>query len=229
MTEVIPKVIDREGVLALLRRGVQLIDVQPRQEYDQTHLEGALSIPLSMISRQTADRLSWDKPVIVYSQDSLCDRAPRAAWRLSTLGFTQIFVYSAGKADWLANGLMVAGQLAQAENVADLADMDVPTCKRLERVGEVARRVRQEGQQVCVVLTDQLVVLGLLRKGDLERADPGWTVEEAMLRDPLTFRLDSSPETALKAMDEVHQDAALVTFTDGKLYGLLRREDLENR
>jgi hypothetical protein len=35
-----------------------------------------------------------------------------AAWRLESLGFAQVYRYTPGKADWLANELPVEGQQA---------------------------------------------------------------------------------------------------------------------
>ena len=221
-----PKEIDREGIRLLLRRGGSLVEVSPREEYERLHLPGAVSIPLSMFSRRTADKLAWDKPVIVYAKDCLDDRSGRAAWRLASLGFTQVYRYVEGKAGWLANGLPAEGAAAEAETIADLADLDVPTCKTNEKVGDVKARVTPEGWNVCVVINDQLVVLGLLRPSDLEKADPTWPAEETMDRDPATLRLDVRPEEARKILQEKRLEQVLVTFPDGKLFGLLKLEDL---
>lgn len=227
MVEIAPREINREDVRTLTRRGGQLVEVLPREEYDKVHLAGAVSIPLAMISRHTADRLQWDKPVIVYSQDALDDLSARAAWRLASMGFTQVYRYTLGKADWLANGLPVEGTEARTQGAGDLADMDVPTCKRNERVGEVRERVRKEGWDLCVVTNDELVVLGLLSANDLEKADQRWTAEEAMERDPKTFRLNAPIEEAAEWMRTNHRDYALITGTDGKLFGLLKLTDIE--
>ncbi|MFU8771571.1 MAG: rhodanese-like domain-containing protein, partial [Anaerolineales bacterium] len=175
MTEVVPKEISREGVRTLVRRGAQLVDVLPREEFDQVHIAGALSVPLSQFGRTLADRLKWDQPVIVYGRDYQDDRSARAAWRLVSLGFTQVYRYTAGKADWLAYGFPAEGAQAQSPGAGDLADMEVPTCKRVERVGEIRDRVRQDGWNVCVVVNDQDIVLGLLRTNAFEKANPAWS------------------------------------------------------
>lgn len=227
MADIIPKEIDRGSIRTLMRRGAQLIEVLSKEEYERVHLPGAACVPLSRISRRTADQLQWDIPVIVYSRDHLCDRSARAAWRLASLGFTQIFRYTGGKADWLANGLPVEGSQAQATMAADLADLDVPTCQRNERMADVKARIQPDGWDVCVVVNDQLVVLGLLRPSDLEKADPSWPAEETMDRDPLTVRLDSAPQEAYDLMQANRRANLLVTFPDGKLFGLLKLPDLE--
>jgi rhodanese-related sulfurtransferase len=224
LAEIAPKETDRETLKALTRRGAQLIDVRAREEFERLHLPGAASIPLSMISRSTADRLQWDKAVIVYSQGCLCDLSARAAWRLASLGFTQVFRYKAGLEDWLANGFPIEGSEAQAETAADVADMDIPTCKRGEKVGEVRTKVKELGWDTCAVVNEALVVLGILRAVDLEKADQRWSAEEAMERDPQTFRLNARPEE-IEAY--FHSNPAvssvLVTTPEGNLFGLIRR------
>lgn len=227
MVEITPREINREDVRTLVRRGAQLVEVLPREEYDKAHLMSAVCIPLGMISRNTADRLQWDKPVIVYSYDSLDDLSARAAWRLTSMGFTQVYRYTTGKADWLANGLPVEGSEARARGAGDLADMDVPTCGRTDRVAEVRERVRKEGWNLCVVTNEELVVLGLLRSVDLEKADPKWAAEEAMERAPKTFRLNAPLEEVAEFLRAGRLDSVLVTTTDGKLFGLVKLEEIE--
>jgi rhodanese-related sulfurtransferase/CBS domain-containing protein len=227
MAEVIPKEIDRDSIRTFMRRGAQLVDVLPKEEYERLHLPGAISIPLSRISRRTADQIEWDQAVIVYSRDHLCDRSARAAWRLASMGFTQVFRYIGGKADWLANGLPVEGADSRATIAADLADLDVPTCQRDERLADIKTRVKATGWDKCVVVNDKLVVLGLLRPSDLEKADPTWPAEETMDRDPEVVRLNASPQEVFDRMQELRTDFLLVTFPDGKLFGLLKLKDVE--
>jgi rhodanese-related sulfurtransferase len=224
MFESIPKEIGREDVRLLVRRGAQLVEALPQEDYEALHLPGAINIPLSMFSRKTADRLKWDKPVVVYSRSSLCDLSARAAWRLASLGFTQVFRYTGGKADWIANGFPMEGSQARTPGAGDLADLDVPTCLRSERVGQVRERVRKDGWDACVVVNDQLVVLGMLRANDLAHADQQWPAEEAMDRDPRTFRLNTPPEEVKVYFEKnLVADAVLITTPDGKLFGLVKR------
>src|SRR5258708_12039452 len=88
----------------------------------------------------------------------------RAAWRLETLGFTQVYRYEPGKSDWLANGLPIEGKRASVPRAGGVARRDVPTCRLGERVGDVRDRARAAGWDTCLVVTDGNVVLGRLRK-----------------------------------------------------------------
>ena len=61
----------RDGVRKLLEEGAQLVDVLPQEEYGESHLPGAVNIPLKELNRETAEQLRRDKPVITYCHDYL--------------------------------------------------------------------------------------------------------------------------------------------------------------
>ncbi len=66
-----PKEAFRDDVLRLVEEGAQLIDVLPRQEYEEAHLRGAINIPLKELGRETTAGLDRAAPVIVYCHDYL--------------------------------------------------------------------------------------------------------------------------------------------------------------
>jgi rhodanese-related sulfurtransferase len=66
----LPTAIFRDEVRSLVQEvGAQLVDVLPREEYDEEHLPGAINIPLKELDRETIARLNRDAPVIVYCHD----------------------------------------------------------------------------------------------------------------------------------------------------------------
>lgn len=152
--------------------------------------------------------------------------SPRAAWRLESLGFQQVYDYSAGKADWLAWGLPSDGTGAGLPTVGDLARRDVPTCSLEEKVGAVRDRVRGTGWEECVVVNDHNVILGLLRRRDLD-ADPYTAAEGAMRPGPTTYKPDAKATETAARMRERGVRTLLVAMPNGGLVGMLRREDAE--
>jgi Mg/Co/Ni transporter MgtE len=144
----------------------------------------------------------------------------RAASRLATLGFTDVYRYQAGKADWFAAGLPREGVEAHVPRVADVAKRDVPTCALHERVGDLQERVRAAGQGVCVVVDSEHIVLGIVEAEGLS-GDPATVVENIMKPDPVTFRphlrIGEIPDYVRKR--QVRH--VLVTTSDGILIGLL--------
>ena len=105
-----------------------------------------------------------------------------------------------------------------------MARRDVPTCRLDESIGDVRKRVGASGWNACVVVNDQRVVLGLLRSEQLQRGQ-NEPAEQVMRPGPSTFRPHVPIEELAHFM--VHHDlpSSPVTTSDGRLVGLLRRED----
>ncbi len=152
--------------------------------------------------------------------------SPRAAWRLEGLGFEKVYDYMPGKADWFASGLPREGRLASVPTIGDAARRDVPTCAPAKKIGAVRERVRKVGWDACVVVNKERVVLGLLREKELS-SDPETTVEQVMRSGPTTFRPDVPVGKMAERMRERGARTVLVTTSDGRLVGLLYRDDVE--
>ena len=110
----------------------------------------------------------------------------------------------------------------------DIARRDVPTCRLTERIGDVQPRVKAAGWTLCMVVNDAGVVLGRLRKEALS-ADPGAVVETVMEAGPGTIRPDTLLETITRRMHERKVSSTVVTTSDGRLVGILYRDDAEQR
>lgn len=129
-----------------------------------------------------------------------------------------------GKADWLAAGLPVEGVSTERPTASDVARHDVPTCRLDERLGEVRERVRDTGWDACVVVNEERIVLGLLREAELEKGKEE-VIEKVMRPGPSTFRPNVPIEELANFMIEHDLVNSPITFSDGRLIGLLRRED----
>ncbi len=150
--------------------------------------------------------------------------SPRAAWRLETLGFKAVSDYTDGKLDWMAAGLPTEGTNADHPRAADVARKDVVTCRLDERLGDVSDRAASRGWAAAVVVNEERVVLGLLRKKELA-GDPGQPVERAMRPGPSTFRPYVAIGEMAATMVEHNLDSSPITTSDGRLVGLLLKED----
>lgn len=149
--------------------------------------------------------------------------SPRAAWRLEALGFAEVHDYVDGKLDWLAAGLPTEGTNAERPRAGDVARADTPTCRLEEPIGQVRERVHAAGWDACVVVNDERVVLGLLREEELER--PQGRIEQVMRPGPSTFRPHVPVEEMTAFMGAHDLPTSPITTSDGRLIGILRRED----
>jgi Mg/Co/Ni transporter MgtE len=150
--------------------------------------------------------------------------SPRAAWRLESLGFREVYDYVAGKLDWMAAGLPTEGTNAMHPRAGGVSRKDVPTAQLDERLGDVRERVRAAGWDAVVVVTSQRVVLGLLRSRELEK-DPNLRIEQAMRPGPSTFRPYVSIKEMAESMTQHKLESSPITTSDGRLVGLLLQKD----
>src|SRR5918994_392487 len=127
--------------------------------------------------------------------------SPRAASRLESIGFEQVYDYVAGKANWGSAGLPLEGAEESERRAGAHVRTDVPTCRPHDRLREVCERLDESGWDTCFVVDERRVVLGRLgRRATRGREDV--TAEQAMTLGPSTT-------------------------SDGQLVGLLLREDAE--
>ena len=66
-----PESVARERVQDLLAHGAQLVEVLPRDEYEEEHLPGAINIPLKQFDAPGVSRLDRSRPVVIYCFDFL--------------------------------------------------------------------------------------------------------------------------------------------------------------
>ncbi len=151
--------------------------------------------------------------------------SPRAAWRLESLGFVEVYDYTGGKLDWLAAGLPTEGTNAERPRAGGLARKDVPTCRLDERLGDVRDRVRYQAWEAAVVVNEERVVFGLLRAKELA-GDGDQLIAQAMRPGPSTFRPYVLAEEMAHSMVDHKLESSPITTSDGRLVGLLLQKDV---
>lgn len=219
--------VNRHQVGHLLNAGAQLVDVLDKGEFDDSHLPGAVHLPLADLPMEARRRLDPARPTIVYCYDALCDLGPRAAARLESLGFAEVYDYVASKVDWMGAGLPFEGRRAEGDRLATVVD-DAPTCGLDDSIATV--RSRLNGAPLAVVVQSRSagrgVVLGVVPAAELEPCDGpiGELLDEA----PRTFR----PHLTIDELFDDHEhlpSTIVVTNLDGTFVGVADREALRLR
>jgi Mg/Co/Ni transporter MgtE len=152
--------------------------------------------------------------------------SPRAACRLATLGFEQVYDYMPGKVDWLARGLPVEGDREPVQRVKDVVRDDVVRARLEEPVGQVRRGVERSPYGFALVVAEDGTLLGRLRKRALED-DPEKSSEQAMESGPSTVRLDTAARELADRLRQRHLRTAVATDPEGRLAGIVRLADLD--
>ena len=135
-----------------------------------------------------------------------------------------MYDYEAGKQDWAAAGLPTEGKLAERPRAGNVSRRDAPTCRLDETLGPIKERVRASGFDVCVVVNEDRIVMGMLREEQLSSPDD-LPAEQAMRAGPSTFRPNVGIMEMAEFMVEHDLPSAPITTSDGRLVGLLLRDD----
>jgi CBS domain-containing protein len=138
-----------------------------------------------------------------------------------------VFRYDGGRRDWFAAGGEMAGRRARRRRAGDVARRDVPTCRVDDKLEHVRTRVQAGGWDVCIVVNEAGVVLG--RLGGAAWAAAGRTTVEALMRTPTTYRPDVLVEALAERLRGRRAEDLLITNSDGRLMGLVGRQDVERR
>lgn len=152
--------------------------------------------------------------------------SPRAASRLESIGFEQVYDYVAGKADWGSAGLPLEGRNGSETRAGAYVRAEVPTCSLEDRLEVVCEQLDESGWDTCFVVDERRVVLGRLGRRAI-RARENVTAEEAMTPGPSTIRPSARLKDVVERMQRQKLTTLPVTTSDGRFVGLLLRADAE--
>lgn len=152
--------------------------------------------------------------------------SPRAACQLERIGFTQVYDYTLGIADWKAAGLATAGEARSRQSVSDATRPDIPTAEPDELLGDISDRVTEAGWDEALVVVEDGIVVGRLRSSAWQQ-NRDVPVSQVMELGPTTVRPDGLLEPLVKRMAERSTDLVTVTTPQGTLIGVLVRTDAE--
>lgn len=152
--------------------------------------------------------------------------SPRAAWQLEALGFFDVYDYAAGKLDWISRRGPTEGNGPHYAVAGEAASRDaVLSCRVGDRLGDAAQALNTVQHNYCVVVNDEDIVLGRMRKMNVERPLDS-PVEQVMEPGPTTVRATESAGALLERMRKRRVPAVLVTTNKGLLVGVATQEAL---
>ena len=218
--------VDLDGLRQLLASGAQLVEVLPREEFEELHLPAAINIPLKEHTGDSAPQLDHARDVVVYCWDGLSDMSPRAACWLTTMGFTRVHDYAPGKVDWLAHGLPAEGTHADRQTAGRLARRDAVTCAIEDQASGVLDRVAASPYGFALVLSPAGVLLGRVRRSTLETTGAAERIEPIIEPGPSTIRPHLTSDELCQQLERSDVRTLVVTTPGGVLLGVVRRDDI---
>jgi rhodanese-related sulfurtransferase len=218
-----PTTIDTAGVADLAATGAQLLEVLPAADYRKEHLPGAINIPLPELTREAADRLDRDRPVVVYCYDLQCDLSSRGAALLEAYGHPDVYDYAESKVAWFAMDRPGEGTVPDPERAGVIARPAV-TCAP----GTSLRDLPEAGPgDVVLVVDHRRIVLGALRPELVVGAAADATALDIAHPAPSSVRPSITASELARSMDRSGERYVVVSTLDGVLVGIVERDDLE--
>ena len=98
-----PKAIHIEQAYTLFKKGVTFIDARDESDYLAGHIKNSINIPFDDFDnhKQKLDKLSTNKPLVLYCAGTDCDLSILLGNLLFEMGYKQVYVFFGGWVDWL--------------------------------------------------------------------------------------------------------------------------------
>jgi len=86
------------------RQDMLLVDVLPKESFDQQHIPGSVNVPVKDNANFTRDvenrAKSKTQRIVVYCSNTACDYSQTAAEQLEKAGFSNVFRFEEGVEGW---------------------------------------------------------------------------------------------------------------------------------
>ena len=116
-----------------------LVNILNKELFDDAHIKGSINIPFSELTTKASN---WNKnaKIILYCSNYMCLASGEGARQLNKLGFTNVYAYEAGMAEWYQEGLPTVGpckkpylkvKVEESEKSHDIVDISTKDLKDL--------------------------------------------------------------------------------------------------
>jgi rhodanese-related sulfurtransferase len=95
------------------QKTLYVINVLEQAMYDDCAIKGSVNVQLSEVESFVKD-LKKDTEIVIYCSNYLCSASGQVAKKLKKMGFTRVWAYEGGMAEWYQRGFPVNGECGQA-------------------------------------------------------------------------------------------------------------------
>lgn len=90
-------------------KGLVVINVLDKEDYDDCHIKGSINIPFIEIEKEVQEKIDKDAIIVLYCSNYMCSASGAARDQLLKIGYKNVFAYEGGTAEWYQNGYQVDG------------------------------------------------------------------------------------------------------------------------
>jgi len=101
--------ITKEQLWEMMQKGedFKLVDALSRDQYEEKHIRGALSMPSAEVLQKAKSMLEKDDRIVVYCANPECEASKVAAGKLEDMGYENVSHYPGGIEEWSSAGMPV--------------------------------------------------------------------------------------------------------------------------
>lgn len=88
--------------------GLVVVNVLDKELFDDCHIKGSINIPFEAIEI-CEDLIDKDAEIVFYCSNYFCLASSQACKIVKNKGFSKVYAYEGGTAEWFLNGLPVEG------------------------------------------------------------------------------------------------------------------------
>lgn len=92
-----------------LLKGVVVVNVLEKENFDDCHIAGSINIPFMRIKDESSKKIDKGALVVMYCSNYMCGASSAARDLLMNMGYENVYVYEGGTAEWYQKGFPVAG------------------------------------------------------------------------------------------------------------------------
>jgi len=93
-----------------------VVDARYSGSYAKSHIRGAVNLPLDRLAdKKSLAKVGKDSTIVTYCSGPKCNASVKVAEKLSSLGFSKVFVFAGGIQEWTAAGLPLEGNPGEKE------------------------------------------------------------------------------------------------------------------
>lgn len=86
------------------KKPFRLVEVLISENYNAGHIPGAINIPTETFESVAPKILKPEETIVLYCRGNDCMLSPRCAGYLVDIGYSDVYQYPGGKAEWISKG-----------------------------------------------------------------------------------------------------------------------------
>jgi rhodanese-related sulfurtransferase len=91
------------------KTGLVVINVLNEELYNDCHIKDSINVPFESIEAYAQQNIDKDAEIVLYCSNYMCAASGHACRKLQQGGFTHVYAYEGGMAEWYQRGLPVEG------------------------------------------------------------------------------------------------------------------------